>query len=263
MDVVVLQSCDPYAYFDLWLESSATARALCRRSRAHYQALVGLKRGTRDWHASFNRIDMLAELLDQGFRGWALWIDADAWVQDVRFPLREYLQDKGEYAFIGALGAPADTLYWQMNNGVLFYNLAHPAARELIAAWLARLDAFELGEHDWRDAVQNDQSMFHDLLAARPHYAPFVRHEDRSLINSPHASFIRQALLVDNPDFDARLARVREACRAALADEPERGGAPVLEPRRLTDAPWRPPVPRRIRERVRDLLSIAPRPPRA
>jgi hypothetical protein len=81
-------------YFDMLCLSARANRAYCRRHEIAYQAFVGVKRGFHSWQATYNRIPLLQELVDAGFAGWVLYLDADAYVADLDFDLRLYLADR-------------------------------------------------------------------------------------------------------------------------------------------------------------------------
>src|SRR5258708_2102608 len=83
MDIVCLQTADPDIYYDLLYQTSKTVRLYCNRHGIRYESYIGIKRGYFAWHATFNRIFLIKELLDSGFRGWICYIDADAYVANL------------------------------------------------------------------------------------------------------------------------------------------------------------------------------------
>src|SRR3954447_11671177 len=93
-EVLVLQSADPYHYFDMLVETSRTVRHFCQTNGFRYQCVIGIKRGYYSWHATFNRIILLKELIASGYLGWVFYIDADAYIADQTFDLRAYLEEK-------------------------------------------------------------------------------------------------------------------------------------------------------------------------
>src|SRR6266436_878993 len=70
MDIICLQTADPFDYYEMLSETSKTVRLYCKDNGIHYHCYIGVKRGYFSWHANFNRIYMVKEVLDSGFRGW-------------------------------------------------------------------------------------------------------------------------------------------------------------------------------------------------
>src|SRR4051794_26053851 len=90
--VKFLQTADPQKYARVLEASAPSTRAFCALHGHEYETYVGVKRGRRPWHATFNRIDLLQEALDAGFDGWIVYLDADSFVVDLKFDLQAYLQ---------------------------------------------------------------------------------------------------------------------------------------------------------------------------
>jgi len=218
MDLILMQTSDPYRYYDMLVATARTARGFCRRAGVQYQSFVGFKRGNRDFHATYNRIPMLRELIRDGYSGWVLYMDADAWIHDLDFPVHDYLADKGRYAMIGNLARPESTEFWEMNIGVMFFNLGHPFTQDVVEHWSAYLDLYDLAEQaiHWNVEVPDDQGMFHQILDKRYDAAPWVFHESKDVLNSPWATFIRQALRAENVSFEERLRSVQEQVEAVM-----------------------------------------------
>jgi hypothetical protein len=63
-------------------------------------------------------------LWERKFRGWAIYIDADAVIADQDFDLRAYTQDKSQFAAV--LSYKGEAHWWQVNCGVMILNFAHP-----------------------------------------------------------------------------------------------------------------------------------------
>lgn len=223
MDIVFLQTADPFRYKRMLDATARTVTEYCRRHGFGYESYVGVKRGYFPWHATFNRMFQFRELLDRGFTGWAIYLDADAYIYDLDFDLRSYLSDKAHHAGVMTTipGAPHP---WCINAGVIFLNLGHERGQEIAARWLdrysqisnARLRTMEV----WHDG-ESDQSMLFDLLLQEPSIRAAVHYEDISLINSYDARFIRQFLRSLSPDLGDRTT----AIMSAVDDVMHRGAA--------------------------------------
>ncbi len=218
---VMVQTCDPFLYFDMLVASSRSNRVFCRRWGLAYAAFVGIKRGFHPWQAMFNRILLLQEYLEQGYGGWVLYLDADAYVWDLGFDIKRYLADKSSYAAVltpSGIGVPA----WSVNDGVAFFNLGHEAGRRLVAAWHAsfmRVSDDALRAAGRWELVRNDQDMLQAILREDAWLREHVFLEATELINSREARCIRQVLRAQVAELPARVhiieSEVAEALRRA------------------------------------------------
>jgi len=64
---------------------------------------------------------MVKEILDSGFRGWIIYVDADAYIANLKFDPAGYLKDKHGYAMILRPGAFTGEFY-DVNIGVMLIN---------------------------------------------------------------------------------------------------------------------------------------------
>ena len=231
-DVIVLQTADADRYAPMLAITAPNVREYCRRHGLGYESFVGVKRGFHAWQATFNRIPMLVELIERGFAGWALYLDADAWIQDLDFDLAAYLADKSDRAAIFAETGVTDAA-WDVNAGVALINLGHPLGRELVGQWAAGFaahsdEALRAGEI-WFDEG-NDQDLLHQILRRDRAIADAVLIERISFINGPFARFIRQQLRTLSPSFGARLDDLSKAVADVF-----RGDGKVMPARRSAE----------------------------
>ena len=256
LDIVVCQSADPFRYAPMLAVTAPNLIEYCRRHGLAYQSFVGIKRGVWNWQASFNRIVMLKEMVERGFTGWAVYLDADAYVRDLDFDLPAYLRTHRDRGAIFARSGMSEHA-WDVNSGVAMVNCGHPLGRRLVELWAAAFDAFPddvLGQMpEWRGA--DDQQMLHAILRDQPDVAAAVHVESMDLLNSAHARFVRQRLRAQFASFDDRLRTIAEevaaVMRAAGVEQP--AGAAGLGSREaartlhvLPDEPWlaqAPPAP--------------------
>lgn len=216
--VVLLQTADAEHYAPMLAVTATNVREYARRQGFGYESFLGLKRGIHPWQATFNRIPMLAELLDRGFTGWALYLDADAYIQDLDFDLAAYLADKGDHGAIFATSGVTGE-HWDVNAGVALINLGHEQGRALVRSWAGRFAAHS--DVILRDAVEwmgygNDQDLLQRILREEPAIADTVLIEPMSFMNGPHASFIRQHLRTLSPTLEARIEALTKAVAATL-----------------------------------------------
>ena len=62
-NIIALQTAAGADYEAMLRETEKVTRLYCSRHRIEYRQFVGIKRGYFPWHACFNRIVMLKELL--------------------------------------------------------------------------------------------------------------------------------------------------------------------------------------------------------
>ncbi|WP_217433709.1 hypothetical protein [Caulobacter sp. S45] len=137
---------------------------------------------------------MLKELVERGYRGWAIYLDADAFILDQDFDLEHLLTTQANKAAILTLaGAPEG--WWDVNAGVMIMNLRHPSTRSLIRRWKELLDRVPdkvlMEAEVWADGL-DDQSFLQVALRQWPAIRRHIHFSSMDVINSPQASFIRQ-----------------------------------------------------------------------
>lgn len=221
--IILLQSSDAEIYAPMLEQSARTTRTYADRHGYRYESFLGIKRGCLPWHASYNRIDMLMDLIRADFQGWVFYIDADAWIADLDFDLAAYLDTKARYSLIAAPAGHYRDQYWNVNNGVVLFNLGHPFARAFITEWERFLSRYDVAAEakEWNVEIVDDQGMFHQILDKLPYAADLIHIENKELLNSPWATFVQHAIRAENSDFAARLALVTEKVDAVLkADQP-------------------------------------------
>jgi hypothetical protein len=219
MAVKLLQTADSDRYRAMLDITAAASSRFCDIQGVDYIQFVGIKRGRHPWHATFNRIAMLGDLIQAGFSGWAIYLDADAYPFDLRFDLAGYLSQNERWSLIAAAGGSEPHM---PNGGILLVNMAQQAAIEIVRTWQKAFDN-ELPEErlnaatDWIEV--DDQSLLHEILAGRGDARSVVKIEGFELIGWPYSRFLRQ-MLRQFGDFDTRCDRLREGVAEALREGP-------------------------------------------
>jgi hypothetical protein len=210
---LLLQTADPEVYRGFLALTGYVNQAFCAAQAIGYEAHIGIERGQHPWQATFNRIPLLKARLDAGFRGWLLYLDADAYVADLSFDLHGFLASRAHRSIIGALGH--NKALSDINAGVVFFNFAHPDTGFILEEWhrlfLAEIseEMLATGAEGWSFAP-NDQDLLQRLLAENlVRLWPGIGIEERSVFNAPEARFIRQILRRDAPSLAERMARAR------------------------------------------------------
>jgi len=141
MRVKMIQTADPVRYEPFLRRCSGSNRRFCELNEFEYQAFLGIKHGGDPWHATFNRIDLLHDEIRRGYRGWILYLDADAYVFDIKFDARRYLAQRENYGLI-ALPVRGPVPTWDINGGILFFNTSNRFGRAILRRWKALFDIY-------------------------------------------------------------------------------------------------------------------------
>jgi hypothetical protein len=214
MKAVLIQTSDAVEYAPMLEATSRTTSEFCLRHGLEYRPFTGLKCGKFSWHSTYNRIHMMQELLDEGYRGWVLYLDADAYINDLDFPVGEYLKDNQRFAMVAVL-ASLTAKYWDINAGVVFLNFGHPLGQEIVTELVRRFATAaltpEFAGSDWPDIdlLLDDQGLLNRILIDNPSWEESIRYESDSLMNSIHASFIRHHLRASTPNLVKRVEAIR------------------------------------------------------
>jgi hypothetical protein len=269
-DILFVQTADPFVYKTMLDLTAGANIAYCQRHAFHYESYTGIKRGVVPWQASYNRLYILCELVERGYRGWVAYLDADAFVVDLSFDLPGYLASNGECCFFAATGG--STTPWDVNSGVFFLDLGDPDGRAMATDWLARFvaavpDSYLFNPESKWDEYPNDQGLLYDCLRAnKGALLKRTKKETRGLYNYRSGTFIRQAIRAGFGSLASRLDWIETETKQVLAAAaalpplgrpaagPAKSGetarpagtvaAPVyLSPSREPAMPGRPPVP--------------------
>jgi hypothetical protein len=209
---IVMQTSDDGQYAAMLDVTSRNVIAFCRKHDLGYRSFKGIKCGHWQWHACFNRLYMFDELIAAGHQDWVVYLDADAYVADMEFPIRQYLDEKKGHAGI-VVHSNFKPEPWDVNNGVMFLNLATPVARAVVKEWIKRhSEIFNEPKYLSRERPYNfgDQRLLQHIFRDRPDWFAEFHVESQSLINSMHATFIKHHLRAITPDFDSRLVKIRQ-----------------------------------------------------
>jgi hypothetical protein len=204
-----------------------------RRHGYRYESFIGIKRGIWPWQATYNRIVQLKELIDRGFLGWAIYLDADAYIVDLDFDLDNYLSDKNGYSAVLCPSMVTDNP-WDINIGVGLFNLGHAVGRGIVEEWYARLMALPEGliieSEVWLESG-NDQDLIQQMLLTRPDLMATVYLQSVDLMNSDYASFIRQYLRGYNPNLEERIRAIGAEVGKVMGDagDSDRGDDLILK----------------------------------
>ena len=236
MRVTFLQSADTVAYREMVDVTSKTFMAYCGRHALEYQLHLGIIRGSQPWHAALNRIPLLRAFAERGYLGWVVYADADAYVADLGFDVRAYLEDKQDMFMAAAPSGVPGAPWWDVNNGVFALNFAHPLTRVVLAHWQARLDRVSdadlEGETAW-GVVIDDQHALHLALQDTPE-AERALFLDGGVLNWS-SRFIRQLVRIAGERTRAsRVAALRGLVAGVLQEHAPEPDEPADEQGKTT-----------------------------
>ena len=167
MDITVAQTTDPFVYHDLFAITSRINRLSCFRQKLDFLGYIGLRVGRFPWHATYNRILLLDDMVREGYRGWVIYMDADAYIANPDFDLGTFLFERNQYSMIAAPGGPQE---WCVNAGILLLNLNSEFTRAIIAKWNEEFqcqvghERLLTAEIPWQTGLKNDQELLHQVL---------------------------------------------------------------------------------------------------
>lgn len=202
--------------------SAKSVRRYCAIHGYEYRAFIGIKRGYHPWQATFNRIMMLKELMDEGFRGWAVYIDADAYIHDTTIAVSKLTHGVRRPLIIERGGDGKEL--WDSNAGVFLLDFGQPKGRDLVWEWhrafMEVSDAALKSAVEWGD---DDQTLLQRIL--REQIVPDAVERPLPGMLNYDGSFVRQELREDG-SFEARLAAITRGVEAMLAASAERPAPP-------------------------------------
>ncbi|WP_416463380.1 hypothetical protein [Sphingomonas sp. VDB2] len=221
--VKFVQTSDHLFYKRMMDATSKTVIAYCRSNNFEYESYTGIKFGDMPWHAAYNRIAQLKEILSRGYDGWVFYLDADAYIADLGFDLRNFLADKAHFAGIFA-GYHSPDVSYTINSGGFALNFAHPIARQLVMDYFLSLERIGKEEFSrsliWGEDIPEDQLMLHLMLkdyVEERHLEPHFMFQlpDQSHVNN--GPFIKQILRSHIGDFESRCAYIEDEVEKVLS----------------------------------------------
>ncbi|WP_144037319.1 hypothetical protein [Sphingomonas sp. TZW2008] len=220
MDITFLQTADPLNYNEMMLATSQTVIRFCKTNACRYESYTGIKKGYFSWHSTFNRCYMLKELMDRGYKGWAVYLDADAYIADLSFDLHSFLASKHNFAAIMAISDDNERSWWDVNAGVVMLNFAEPLARLIVERWHALTEAIPdsrmRAARNFSQDGFDDQIFLQSILRDEPSLEESIYNPPISLINSPTATFIRQFFRAADSNLERRTANIAREVRQIL-----------------------------------------------
>lgn len=237
-NVHIIQTCDGDVYKPMMDITEPLHRQYAKRYGYTYSRYDGIKRGFKPWHAAFNRIYLVLEIMDDMAKkkssrenkesqksqniDWILYMDADAVIVNLDKSVDSFLDNR--YALVACRGSIDDPkITWNINNGVMFYNLNHPHTRIILEKWKTLYenvnDTFLQNEPEgvFADPIKhvNDQDMLCFVLYQEEYRksARIYRGPQHNVFNYS-GPFIQQVLRCSTNTIESRIDNVK-----SLVDE--------------------------------------------
>jgi len=222
--IAMLQTSDAERYLPMLQLTSEVNARYCGRHKIDYQQWMGIKRGYHPWHACFNRIVLLKEMIDAGNRNWVFYLDADAFIVDLSFDVRRIIAGVRKPIIMAASGASQEV--WDVNDGVFLIDLGDDTARDLVLAWygdfMTTSDELLKIAAEWDGKVASDQPRLQSILQRNERFRNALGTVDRGVLNHHRGSFVRQILRTNASSLEERTALVRKQVMDVL------NGAPLV-----------------------------------
>lgn len=219
--LIIIQTADATCYSQMLHLVGKANRYYAEKHGVRYESFVGIKRGYFPWHACFNRLFMIKELMDTGYRGWLFYLDADAYVYDLNFNVQRYLGGKENYAMVAGPGGSTGER-WDINTGVFFLNLGNHAGQRIADLWYSHFmqtsDLQLRMAANWED-VPNDQPRLHNILFNDRGLTSQIYIEDRYFLNDYRSSFVRQVFRGNHTSVAKRMEMIKFDIEEVLAKE--------------------------------------------
>jgi len=134
--VTVVQTCDPYKYKDIFEVTRSHNEKVAKSIGMAYRGYVGIIRGCYAHHAAYNRTKILRDFVDDEYKGWIIYIDADSIIQNTSFDFIGNLSIMRENKKIlwMAHDSPQDD-YLTFNDGIFGIDLGSSVSRAIIKVW--------------------------------------------------------------------------------------------------------------------------------
>jgi len=136
--ILILQTCDDQSKYNQMLDvTSEINKKYCDRHGYSFAEYRGIKRGVHPWHATFNRIYLIQEImLNYPKYEWIMYIDADAMVVDFSRKIEQVIVDanaQDKVIIIDGYGLKHENM--KINAGIFLFNTKHESSMNLIELW--------------------------------------------------------------------------------------------------------------------------------
>ena len=193
--VLVLQTADPDNYVSLLRPGGAVNYQYALKHGYSYQSFVGLYRGQHAWHAAFNRIYLLQDIIKAGLYDYVLYLDADAIVVDLSQKVEDLVED--DRLFYMASGGIEGKKPWHVNDGVFLFWFRHPMAKQVVDAWADQVDPRNFsvrkwGKYDGADMAALQRVLKSFSLEEAEKMVKVYRGAEANFMNYENGTFIKQ-----------------------------------------------------------------------
>ena len=190
MNFKIIQSCDSAGESILNI-SKPVNQKYAEKYGYGYESKVETKKSGLS--GIYNYLYDVRDEINNGTEGWLVKLDTDSCIYDNQISLEQFISDHSlsSFSIVGTAGSPEflgdNTEYenqWDINGGVLFFNLDHPKLPDIINYAISSLDSdYDSGNWD------GDHSSYHDrdqgYLNEAIHHI-ITSEEDKIMIIKPY-----------------------------------------------------------------------------
>jgi|BEDMetMinimDraft_2_1075160.scaffolds.fasta_scaffold05759_2 hypothetical protein len=234
-EILVIQTADAERYAPMLEVSRKYNMRFVKKNSLRYEAFIGLKRGCYPHHATFNRIHMLKELMDSGFRGWVLYLDADCIVSEPGWDIKGHLRSLRENKKVLLLHhvfPPEDPQHeWSNFNAAVFaIDLAANHGRLIVESWATFYDFYGPSDYEkaknWSDIYHDQYSFTHIVREAQKYLDIRSEIELAALENRLVRAVVRSndKTISSEEELTQRIRSLEEIGERVWGKEEEAGG---------------------------------------
>jgi len=177
-DITLIQTCDGHNYLDILTLTSRFNMYWAMTKCVSYNTYIGIKRGDLPHYATLNRIFMLEEMVDRGYAGWAIYLDADAIVIDRDLNIKSFLEEARKnskhFIFHNVTGNDDCT---NINVACFCVDLGHSIVKSTIKLW-ANIYRYYFNLNHYNNQTWNvllhDQNTLTMILKSNPSICKYV-----------------------------------------------------------------------------------------
>ena len=140
--------------------------------------VYGVLLGSQTWHATFNKVALLEAALDAKTYDAVLILDADAVIVDFDVDFFDIMPSGMMFT---AERVEDESVKWNVNAGVMIWNLQHPEVGKFAKEWMKR----SMKSIKKRIMYEDDQGIMQDILQeySLADRAKYFNNIDKGLIN--------------------------------------------------------------------------------
>lgn len=210
--LLIAQASGTGLYKEMMDVTSEVNALYARRHGIDFVKAHGVLLGAQTWHATFNKVALLEAALDAEEYDAVLILDADAVIVDFDVDFFTLMPDGMMFT---AERVEDESVKWNVNAGVMIWNLRHPEVGKFAKEWMKR-SAKSVKK---RILYEDDQGIMQDILQeySLADRAKYFNNIDKGLING-HGKHIVHKMRAKN-SFDKKNLKASVGSRTGSLKE--------------------------------------------